>query len=186
MICFLFCLFDKTGIFLWTAAAAILHEAGHILILCLLDIEIESVDIFLQGVKIKYLEKRYISYNKEIAIALAGPVVNILIFFAFSVFFKNLGLNLFGFINLFLALFNLLPMEKLDGGRALRALLFKHLDYVKVISITQKISWATILICIVIGSYVLIGTGYNFTLCCCACFCVISMLGKERDIAQRL
>lgn len=182
---FLFYLFDKTGIFLWAAAAAILHEAGHILVLCLLNIEIESADIYLQGIKIKYKEKRYLSYSKEILIALAGPAANILIFLLFSVIFKNIGLNIFGYVNLFLAIFNLLPMEKLDGGRALRSLLLKRIEYVKAVTITEVISWITIIICIIAGSYVLISTGYNFTLCCCACFCVLSMLGKDRDAVQR-
>jgi stage IV sporulation protein FB len=183
---FLFYLFDRTGIFLLTAAAAVFHEAGHILVLCIMNIEIESADLYLQGIKIKYKEARFLSYPKEIIIALAGPAVNLLIFILFSLAFKNIGLETFGYINLILAIFNLLPIEKLDGGRAVKALMLQNVEYVRANTVTAVISWITILISVIFGIYILVNTRYNFTLCCCACFCLIAMLGKDREIIQRI
>lgn len=60
----------------------------------------------------------HLSYGQELYCSLAGPMVNLLLAFSFCFSFP-----LFSGLNLALALLNLLPLSKLDGGRALSCVL---------------------------------------------------------------
>lgn len=106
-------------LFLLPLGAILLHEGGHILALILCGGKIERVRISPFGITL--CTNSIPSYRRELAVALAGP------FFGFWAFllFRNTGgtLLLFAQINLAFSLFNLLPIEALDGGKTLSALL---------------------------------------------------------------
>jgi stage IV sporulation protein FB len=106
-------------------SAVLLHEAGHLLTLTLFRVGIRSVDLSLTGASIQ-MDSDLISYKKEILIALSGPLANLLgcglsVLLLRSEFCRE-GMLLF-FSNALLCLFNLIPLESLDGGRALYALI---------------------------------------------------------------
>jgi len=110
----------------------VLHELGHALMARRYGIRTEDITLYPIGGAAR-LERIPRSAGPELLIALAGPAVNFAI--AGGLF---LGLNLAGsvsynnvgdffqrlmYINLGLALFNLLPVFPMDGGRVLRAIL---------------------------------------------------------------
>ena len=104
-----------SDIFCAFVAAALLHEAGHLLVLRARRIPVLSLRISLSGASIVTPP---LGYCDELLAASAGPVINFVLFFAFL---KRIPY--FALVNLGLLLFNLLPFYPLDGGRILRALL---------------------------------------------------------------
>src|SRR6185312_14522827 len=121
-------------------ACVALHEAGHALAARHYGIATRDITLYPMG-GIASLERMPERPGREIAIALAGPVVN------FAIAFGILGGALLGnylvplswvsehatlaeaflgrllIANAFLGLFNLLPAFPMDGGRVLRAVL---------------------------------------------------------------
>lgn len=100
-----------------TAAAAGLHEGGHLLALWMLGRRVDGLRLTALGLELK-LGGRELSYGRELAAALAGPVVSLLTAWLAA----RGGHFLFAGVSLALGLFNLLPVSPLDGGRAFSCL----------------------------------------------------------------
>ncbi|HET9956457.1 MAG TPA: site-2 protease family protein, partial [Polyangiaceae bacterium] len=124
-------------------ACVLLHELGHSLVAQKFGLQVKEIILLPIGGIANLLGKPK-HPGQEIAIALAGPAVNILLAGLFGAALWATGQHLGGaralvasaklpslstFLlllttgNLSLALFNLLPVFPLDGGRVLRALL---------------------------------------------------------------
>src|SRR5581483_7811739 len=124
--------------------SVVLHELGHSLVGLHSGIPAKAIVLLpIGGVTLldetrQRLEPSAGSWKRDIRIALAGPLVNLLIAFLASsillavspeiqlwakpwVFSANLPRSLV-WVNIWLAVFNLLPAYPLDGGRVLRAL----------------------------------------------------------------
>lgn len=109
----------------------ILHELGHSVTAMHYGFEIESITLWIFG-GISQFSEIPEDWRQELAIAVAGPVVSVLLGIISYLAFRGLppGANALGFllaylglINVALATFNMLPAFPLDGGRVLRALL---------------------------------------------------------------
>ena len=109
----------------------VLHELGHALMARRYGIGTADITLYLFG-GVARLERMPRSSGPELLIALAGPAVNFAIVLALGGvlgLLQALGLPWPGLLvvvlglNLFLGLFNLLPIFPMDGGRVLRALL---------------------------------------------------------------
>ena len=117
---------DPMGYFGPFIAAMVFHEVGHCLALWICRVPIQSIQLNLTGAA---LETETMEYHKEIFCALAGPAASLLLT-GTAPWYPNLAV-----ISLCLAIFNLLPVPPLDGGRALRAILLLHWDTVTVTKI---------------------------------------------------
>ena len=106
---------DPAGVCLPFLLAALLHESGHLLCLRLCRVPVSALRIGLFGAVIDAAPR---SERQEFFCTAAGPAVNLLAALLFRA-----PLPLFAVLNLLLALYNLLPVWPLDGGRMLRALL---------------------------------------------------------------
>ena len=118
----------------------LLHELGHAL--AAKRYKLQTTDITLLPIGgLARLEKLPEKPSEELVVALAGPMVNIAIAFITSLFIQiptnsadlisqlsggisssTFFLNFF-LVNVWLALFNLIPAFPMDGGRILRAIL---------------------------------------------------------------
>jgi len=113
-------------------ASLLAHEYGHALTARREGMEIEGINLWLFG-GVAQFRGMFPSAGAELRIAAAGPAVSLVL----GVFFLAVaGLIDFaaavdaiaaylGSINLLLVVFNLLPALPLDGGRILRALLWR-------------------------------------------------------------
>lgn len=107
--------FDSCGIFWPFLAAMTVHELAHAAVLLLLGGEIESVRLSFAQVE---LRTGLLSDRTELWSTAAGPGINLLCGWLF-----RRWMPAFAAVSLLLALFNLLPVWPLDGGRLLRTLL---------------------------------------------------------------
>lgn len=116
--------------------ACALHETGHWATVKILGGNVCSLRLTAVGAEMELDSRCPLSYGRETAAALAGPLVNLLTAWvsALNEWYLFAGLNLcFGILNL-------LPVYPLDGGRALACVLASccpgHADAVlRVISI---------------------------------------------------
>lgn len=110
--------FDSCGIFWPFLAAMTVHELVHAAVLLLLGGGIESVRLSFAQVE---LWTGLLSDRTELWSTAAGPGINLLCGWLF-----RRWMPAFAAVSLLLALFNLLPVWPLDGGRLLRTLLRMH------------------------------------------------------------
>jgi len=112
----------------------LLHELGHAVVAKRYALPVNQITLFIFG-GVAELKKEPKSPKAEFFIAIAGPIVSIilaLIFYTFSrigevYHFPQtvLGVTYYlAFINGFIVLFNLVPAFPLDGGRILRSILW--------------------------------------------------------------
>jgi Zn-dependent protease/CBS domain-containing protein len=112
-------------------ASILLHELGHSLVARREGIEVDSITLWLFG-GVSQFKGRFKSAGDEFRVAISGPLVSIVL----GVLFVLIALAhppssvdgvaaWLGYINLILAVFNLLPASPLDGGRVLHAALWR-------------------------------------------------------------
>jgi Zn-dependent protease/CBS domain-containing protein len=112
-------------------ASVLLHELGHAWTARREGVDIDSITLWLFG-GVTQFKTRFVSAGAEFRIAIAGPLVSIALGIVF-VLLAQAGLPSavdgvaawLGYINLSLAVFNLIPALPLDGGRVLRAALWR-------------------------------------------------------------
>ena len=99
------------------------HEFGHALVARRYAVETQSIDLWALG-GVARLDREPPTPRADGLIAIAGPLVSLVIgivTFGGGIAVSSSALATIGFINLFLAVFNMLPGAPLDGGRVLRA-----------------------------------------------------------------
>ncbi|WP_319419693.1 site-2 protease family protein [Pleurocapsa sp. FMAR1] len=119
-----------TAILLFSSVLA--HELGHSFVAISQGIPVKSITLFIFG-GLATLEKESETPFQAFSVAIAGPLVSILLFGIFSLiaasFSPNqpLGAIIYpvAIINLILALFNMIPGLPLDGGNVLKAVVWK-------------------------------------------------------------
>lgn len=113
-------------------ASVLAHELGHSFVAISQGIEVKSITLFLFG-GLANLDQESKTPGQAFWVAIAGPAVSLGLFALFTV--VNMGsyisgplaaiVGLLAYINLMLALFNLIPGLPLDGGNILKSLVWK-------------------------------------------------------------
>lgn len=105
-------------------SAVLVHEAAHLLAIAICGCSLESIDATPLGLIIR--RTGITGHVQDIAIHAAGPIANLLLV---CIWTRTIGSNSLPVAaNLFFGLLNLLPIQSLDGGKALSALLAYKLD----------------------------------------------------------
>lgn len=134
-------------------AALIIHEMAHALVAAGLEIRISEIELLPFGGQAKLHDFTALEPEKEIYLALAGPLISMSVaafFYFLNINPGSTNLQLFIKINFCLGIFNFLPALPLDGGRALRAALSPLMGYKRS---TRLASVSGKLIAIAISGY---------------------------------
>ena len=113
----------------------VLHELSHSLVARRYGLPMKGITLFIFG-GVAEMSDQPPNPTAEWRMAAAGPAMSVLIsivsYVVYTAFSQNLGVfwkGIFGYlawINILLAVFNLLPAFPLDGGRVLRAILWRR------------------------------------------------------------
>jgi Zn-dependent protease len=112
--------------------SVLVHELGHALLALRNRIPVRSITLFIFG-GVAQIEQEPSSPGVEFRVAIAGPLASLGLFFIFGgLWLVDQGVSVLAApsiwlarINFMLAAFNMIPGFPLDGGRVLRALLWR-------------------------------------------------------------
>lgn len=157
-------LLAAVGLFL----SVLLHELGHALTARAYGVQTREITLWLLG-GVAQLEQIPRTRGTEAVIAIAGPLVSILLAGLFGLLrgavptdaaVGQFLLGYLAYINLSLALFNLLPALPLDGGRILRSLLALYKPYLEAtrtaVTLSKILAFALGLLGLFMGNLFLI------------------------------
>ncbi|MBR8835568.1 MAG: site-2 protease family protein [Stigonema ocellatum SAG 48.90 = DSM 106950] len=113
-------------------ASVVAHELGHSFVAKAQGIDVKSITLFIFG-GLASLEKESNTPAEAFWVAIAGPIVSLLLFGIFTAIGFGIPtsgplaaiLGVLAAVNLALALFNLIPGLPLDGGNILKAAVWK-------------------------------------------------------------
>ena len=132
----------------------------------------EKIEIMPFGLRVLFKEN-FNQGKEEIFVALAGPITSLAL-----VFFCTAQEAVYS--NILIAIFNLIPIYPLDGGRIIKGILNMKFDEIQAENIVNKISYITIIILTVICS---IGVYYykNLAIFMICIFLWIMLLQEKND-----
>ncbi|MDK2801867.1 MAG: hypothetical protein KFW09_00670 [Oscillospiraceae bacterium] len=171
---------DKTSISMIALFSSLIHEFGHIIASFICKKKPKEISFETFGIRM-FQPDKVIPYNQEMLILFSGPLLNIILAFIFLFFYKeNTNFLLWGYSNLIIGIFNLIPIGNLDGGRILNIFLKKFLDLKKSYFIGMLFS-LLFLIPIIFIAVKIIFDSYNFSLIVTAVYLFLIICNKGND-----
>ena len=174
-------------------ACVLAHEFGHIFVARAFGVATPDVTLLPIG-GLARLERIPEEPYQELLIAIAGPLVNVVIAGVLVVIAgahvdtnalhavestRVSMLDRLAAVNLFLAVFNMIPAFPMDGGRVLRALLATKLGFVRATGVAASIGQA---VAFALG---FIGLFYNPMLIFIAIFVYLAAASESHAVAMR-
>lgn len=176
------------GVFLISLVFVVMHEYGHCYAAQKVNWKVKDIIIFPFGGFARINPGYKYNANEELFVVAAGPAVNFTLAFIYSLalisylivwefdFSILFGLIFVITVNLMMAVFNLLPVFPMDGGRIFRALLSKAIGLYDatwwVIKISQGLGFALSVLCFIYGFYM---AGFIF---------IFMAIYSQRDLAM--
>lgn len=124
----------------------LIHEITHAVIGMFYGLKIKNIGISMGGVSIEF-DNFNLNYIKKIVIYATGPVMNLFLSLVTYCIFKERYI-FFVLTNLALAIFNLIPLYPLDGGKIIYEIVNKFFYLKKTILKDLYIGIQIILLCL--------------------------------------
>ncbi len=169
-------------------AGVVLHELGHSLVAMRYGFDIDSITLWIFG-GIAQLSEMPEDWRQELSIAIAGPIVSVVLgalcYGAFVVAPASADgtrfvLGYLAVLNVTLAAFNLLPGFPMDGGRVLRALLARRRPYARATQIAAEVGKGFALLLGLLGLF-----GGNIFMIGIAFFIFIGAAGEAQQAVMK-
>lgn len=161
--------------------SALLHELSHLAVLFLFRAPPGASVFSALGCQIVLGSGKKLSYLQNAAVSLAGPAANLLCWLILYVLGR--AGTVFAMSCLALGILHSLPVEPLDGGLALKALLSACFGPAPAEKITLFLSLICLIPLGVLGFLVLLRTRYNFTLLALSLYLMLYLVLK-RDLLE--
>ena len=178
-VCFALVL-DVTNTAVLALCAAAVHECGHLL--CMLCFGEKPSRVFVAPFGLSITRGMSGGYRREICIAFAGPLTNLFIAAVLTVIMLACHLPQLlkpVIVNAALAVFNLIPIEPLDCGRAVRCFLMYRTNTVRAEKTAFVIGIVFLIPLCAAGFYVLIKSRYNITLLLASAYLAFMLLKRN-------
>lgn len=175
-------LLDSSQTVILGCLSAVMHEAGHLFFMKRFasfpkEIKVSLFDIAIIDSK-KYRRPLY----QELLITLGGVMMNLIFgLICFALYFV-LGYNFLMILagaNILLLVYNLLPVDTLDGGQALYLILSSKLSEKTTERIMLIASLVVLFPSTVLGFLLLLESKYNFTLLLTSLYLIAVILLKQ-------
>ena len=150
---------------------SLIHELGHLVCGLLLGFKPEKMTILPYGLKINFkikpkdFNKKIKNGNilsvKKIVLALAGPITNLLCIIVTILIKKYVGFDNYiyeniMYANILIAIFNMLPIYPLDGGRVVKEITHIFFGLRKSYTYTQNISEIALYVTTALSSIIIL------------------------------
>ncbi len=173
-------LIDRTGLIIPTLLAVSVHEIGHLIAMWAAECQPKAIRLIPASVQI--IRGFSCKRGREIAISLAGPAANLAFFamflFVFSETESEWALR-FCALNLVLAIYNLLPVNGLDGGAVLCRILERRFEPQKAEGIVRITAFILGLAAMFIGVFLTAMDNFNISIYIVALYLIISSFIKS-------
>ena len=119
---------DRTGLMIPTLFSVLIHEAGHLFAMWASDCSPKEIRLIPASVQIV---ESITGTPAGIGVILCGPLANLAVSAALLINFYLSGSDTslrFGMLNGVLAVFNMLPVTGLDGGRVIKHIIARKKD----------------------------------------------------------
>ena len=177
-ICIIAGIFDS---FLYCLFAIIIHETGHIILMCIFGYAPEKIKISLFEISISDRKRQERSFIQNFLIIFFGPFANFICFILFYLLYLigNDYFLYFAAANFSVGLFNILPVMSLDGGQLLYLILSRFFSDTGSQRIVNVITFIIIFLLASLGFILLFNSKYNFSLLIVCIYLVFSLICKN-------
>lgn len=172
-------LLDRNKTVLSALLCCVLHESGHLICLLSLSSPPKAVVLGVFGMRIDKGDD-ILDYRSEALCSAAGPAANFICAAALLCADSSNFIRSFALLSVGVGVFNLLPVEPMDGSGVVKSLLLLHCDEEKT-ERTMNIMTAVLLLPLTVcGLALLFKSGGNFTLFAVSVYIAFYLMLKKR------
>lgn len=178
-------LLDSSQTVMLGCFSALMHELGHLFFMWRFNSFPKEIKISLFDIAIIDHKKFNRPLHQELLITLGGVMMNLIfgsVCFVLYLVFKYNFLIILAGTNILLLVYNLLPVDTLDGGQALYLILSSKLSEKATERVMLILSLIILFPCTVLGFLLLLQSKYNFTLLLTSLYLIAVILLKKTKI----